>query len=211
LAESPSIKSLHPLRTLISAGAPLPKDYAQVFHHKFKIYVHNFYGSSETGGICYDRIGEAGISGQSVGTPLDGVTVSITEHGQISVYSQAVTTGNGEYVLEDFGELSEKNELRITGRLEDWINTGGKKIRPQEITSKIMTLPGVTDAWTGKVIYGSREWAKAVVTGDTDAETLRKQLSEIFPQWKVPREIRVIESLPRTTRGKLDRKRLANL
>src|SRR5262249_45905426 len=43
------------LRLCISAGAPLPVLVAKKFQQKFQLPIHSFYGSSECGGICYDR------------------------------------------------------------------------------------------------------------------------------------------------------------
>ena len=60
---------------MISAGAPLSAEVAQQFYRRYGIKIHNFYGSSETGGICYDRTGNATLSGRSVGKPLSGVMV----------------------------------------------------------------------------------------------------------------------------------------
>ena len=51
---------------MISAGAVLPPAVAQAFFERFGVKIHNFYGSSETGGICYDRTGSASLSGRSV-------------------------------------------------------------------------------------------------------------------------------------------------
>src|SRR5690606_31117850 len=55
LADTPSLKTLKPLRLVISAGAVLDPEIARRFHRKFDLKIHNFYGSSETGGIAYDR------------------------------------------------------------------------------------------------------------------------------------------------------------
>jgi long-chain acyl-CoA synthetase len=64
------------LRLTISAGAPLPPATARRFREVHGRPVHVFYGSSETGGICFDREGDAGERG-SVGTPVDGVTIHL--------------------------------------------------------------------------------------------------------------------------------------
>ena len=64
------------LRLVISAGAPLRPDTAEAFRHRFGQGVHVFYGSSETGGITYDRLGDAAERG-TLGTPVDGVSISL--------------------------------------------------------------------------------------------------------------------------------------
>ena len=65
------------IRLVISAGAVLPAHIATRFREMFGQPVHVFYGSSECGGICYDRAGDAAERG-TVGTPVDGVRVSLT-------------------------------------------------------------------------------------------------------------------------------------
>lgn len=64
------------LRLTISAGAPLPPETARRFRQVHGRQVHVFYGSSETGGICFDREGSAGERG-SVGSPVEGVTLRL--------------------------------------------------------------------------------------------------------------------------------------
>ena len=69
---------LRSLRRVISAGAPLRRDVAAAFSEKFGRPVQNFYGSSETGGICFDRTGEATATGRSVGHPSKAWTCGWT-------------------------------------------------------------------------------------------------------------------------------------
>ena len=64
-AEIPA-EQLASVRTVISAGAPLAAEVARRFMHG-SARIHSFYGSSETGGIAFDRTGEASLTGRSVG------------------------------------------------------------------------------------------------------------------------------------------------
>ena len=78
------------LRTVISAGAPLAAEVAVAFHARFGRKVHSFYGSSETGGITYDRTGDAALTGRSVGTSLPGVRLMLGRGGRFTVDGAAV-------------------------------------------------------------------------------------------------------------------------
>ena len=72
---------------MISAGAPLPPETARRFRERFGVPVQTFYGSSESGGITFDRRGDAAERG-TVGTPIDGVEIDLD--GGLRVRSPAV-------------------------------------------------------------------------------------------------------------------------
>ena len=65
------------VRLVVSAGATLPPAVASQFRRTYGQAIHTFYGSSECGGICYDRTGEAAERG-TVGTPVRDVRLSFT-------------------------------------------------------------------------------------------------------------------------------------
>jgi long-chain acyl-CoA synthetase len=133
------------LRTVISAGAVLTPAVAQAFFARYGIKIHNFYGSSETGGICYDRTGSASLTGRSVGKPLAGVSVTV-KAGRVTVESPAVAARGGRWRLGDFGEWNGRGELVLLGRAGQGANIGGKKVHPLEVERVLRALPGVTDA-----------------------------------------------------------------
>jgi long-chain acyl-CoA synthetase len=194
---------LDSLRTAISAGAMLPPVVATAFHERFGLKIHNFYGSSETGGICYDRTGNASLSGRSVGKPMDGVTV-IVKARRVTVASASVATQGGRFRLDDFGEWTTRGELKLLGRVSQGANIGGKKVHPLEIERALRSLPGVTDAqvwlWQGT----DRDvLAAAVETAKPRAE-IEQALAARFPAWKLPRAYVVTAEFPRTPRGKVD-------
>jgi long-chain acyl-CoA synthetase len=116
---------LSSLRTVISAGAAVAPEIAETFHAKFGRPVNSFYGSSETGGITYDRTGDAARTGRSVGKPLPGVQLIIERGGRFSVESAAVFTlgnrrcnraGIGVHRPADVGALTPDGELVLLGR-----------------------------------------------------------------------------------------------
>ena len=73
-----------PLRLCISAGAPLAPEISREFHRRFGLKIHSFYGSSECGGIAYDRDDEAAKPYGFAGTPLAGVEVVKIDANRIS-------------------------------------------------------------------------------------------------------------------------------
>jgi len=195
--------TLAPLRTAISAGAALAPAVAQAFHERFGRKIHNFYGASETGGICYDRTGAASLSGRSVGTPMDGVKVTVKAR-RVTVASAAVATRAGRWRLGDYGEWNARGELALLGRVGQGANIGGKKVHPLEIERVLRALPGVTDVsvWLAQN-DGRDSLAAAIETAHSQAH-IEKALAEHLPAWKLPKHYILLREFPRTARGKVD-------
>jgi acyl-coenzyme A synthetase/AMP-(fatty) acid ligase len=201
-------------RLAISAGAMLSPSIAQEFHQRFGLKLHNFYGSSETGGICYDRTGAATLSGRSVGKPLQGVTVSIGAGGKVKVRSRAVVTGRKasgacSRILEDLGEWTKQKELRLLGRAQPMANVAGRKVNPLEVEQLLRGMPGVNEAWVGVFQdRRGRDYLGAAVETEQAGPVVQRNLEKLLPTWKWPRAYTVKKILPRTERGKLDRVKL---
>jgi len=208
LAETTDGNSLGNLRLAISAGTPLPVEVAQAFQHRFGIKIHNFYGSSETGGICYDQTGLAASAGQSVGRPLPGVRV-ILRHGRVQVRSGAVATKGGRHLLPDCGRWNEEGELILTGRIGRLANLAGRKVAPAETETFLRALPGVTDAWCGVGARAGRDFLAAAVETKSSVRELKQALAVHLPAWKLPRVWIALPQFPRTARGKTDTRELA--
>ena len=195
--------TLAPLRTAISAGAALAPSVAQAFHERFGRKIHNFYGASETGGICYDRTGAASLSGRSVGTPMDGVKVTVKAR-RVTVASAAVATRAGRWRLGDYGEWNERGELALLGRAGQGANIGGKKVHPLEIERVLRTLPGVTDASVWLAQENGRDLLAAAVETSQAQAQIEQALAAHLPAWKLPKHFLVMREFPRTARGKVD-------
>ncbi len=214
------------LRKVITAGAPLKPETAGRFREIFGQPIHVFYGASEVGGICYDRQGGAGERG-TLGTPLDGVEILLapesgldTGQGIVEVLSPAAavgyipngdeTLGGGRYLTSDIGSFRD-GELRLLGRVDTIVNVRGKKVDPREIETVLNGLNGVDDS----VVMGiqdpsmSGESLGAIVAGDDtmpQVDGIRDSCRQHLASHKVPRQILRVEALPRTSRGKIDRK-----
>ena len=200
---------LQTLRRVVSAGAPLRPEVAVAFRARFRLSIQNFYGSSETGGISFDRTGEATLTGRSVGAPLDGVAVSFDSENRVTVRSPAVVAG-GEYTLADLGFLSDTGELTLNGRVTTLANIGGKKVSPLEVERTLRSLAGVSDAWVGVRTRetGGGDFLLAAVETVRPSSEIRHELATRLPLWQIPRSLWVTPHLPRTVRGKIDRQQL---
>jgi long-chain acyl-CoA synthetase len=197
------------LRTVISAGAPLTSEVAKKFHEKFGRKIHSFYGSSETGGITYDRTGDAALTGRSVGRPLRGVTLRMRRGNAFTVESAAVT-GVGRFRPADRGRLNERGELVLLGRAGRFAKIGGRRLELGEVEHALRQLNGVADAFVAVHAQRGEALVAAVISVRPTAE-LRTELRERLASWKVPRRVVALPEFPLTPRGKTDTRRLGAL
>jgi long-chain acyl-CoA synthetase len=216
------------VRLVISAGAPLPPETARLFRERFGQPVHVFYGASECGGITFDRRGDAAERG-SVGTPLEGVRLAIDEEsGRVAVFSAAVAEGyfpeaspelgDGRFLTGDLGRF-DGAELRLLGRADDLVLVKGKNVNPREVEAVIAQLPGVAEVCVLGIAAadGLERTLRAVVVprGEAplavDREEVVAHCRAHLAEHKVPRSVVMVDALPRTERGKLDRQALTAL
>jgi long-chain acyl-CoA synthetase len=223
--EMENAPALAKLRLCISAGAPLPLEVARKFRKKFQSAIHSFYGSSECGGICYDRearLEEPGF----VGPPMEGVKLELLEPGapasRIRVRSAATgdgyfpepddeKLGGGFFIPDDLLSASDSG-FRIVGRISDIINVAGKKVNPAEVEAELLRCPGVRAA----VVFGresplrNEEVAACVAAGVGLRETdLLEFCRERLSGWQVPKRIFFVDEIPVNERGKVSRRELA--
>ena len=201
--------ALASLRLVISAGAPLPAPEAMAFAETFGRRVHGFYGASETGGICYDRTGEATLTGRSVGTPLVGVRLHFGRGRRFAVKSAAVM-GRGVYSPRDLAEIGAGGELVLLGRTGRGVKIAGRRLDLAEIEAALRNVPAVRDAYVSAHPSRADALAAAVATELTVGE-LRVELGRRVAAWKIPERWVVLGEFPITARGKTDTRRLKTL
>lgn len=202
-------EQLRTLRLVVSAGAPLAADVAAEFLGKYGRRVHAFYGTSETGGICFDRSGGAtlaGTGGVAVGAPLEGVRLSWRRGGRFFVESAAVG-GSGKFSPPDRAEVNAQGEVTLLGRAGRVVKIGGRRLELGEIEAAVKALPGVREAWAAA--HPERVDALAiVVAGEADVAGLKAGLRAKLAPWKVPERWVMVREFPLTARGKTDTRAL---
>lgn len=170
------------------------------------------YGSTETGsGVVYD------------GRPLDGVEIKIAPDGEILVrgpmlmrcYRDGTTSidDGGWLHTDDEGMLLPDGRLHVVGRRGDVIVTGGQKVWPEAVER---ALEDVVDRNETCVLgLTDEEWGERVVLVSTrrglDLGLIRSTVRSVLPPYCAPREIRVVEAIPRTASGKVRRTELRSL
>ena len=114
----------------------------------------------------------------------------------------------------DLGRLDDENFLYITGRKKAVINVGGFKVSPAEVEEVLYQMEGVLGACVVAVPHP--EWGSAVIAfvvprdGQSLSEReLRRHVVARLPRYMIPARMAIIRELPRTSTGKIDRRRLA--
>jgi long-chain acyl-CoA synthetase len=226
--------TLPTLRFITSSSAPLTIEEWRRFEARFGIPVAQGYGSSETGWIAAIPGEERRLG--TVGRPLayhrlaivdgDGAPLPPGETGQIEIGGDAAhgyryladdgsvkVNGRGRIRTGDLGCLDATGFLSVTGREKDLIIRGGVNISPVEIDSFLMQHPELIEVATVGVpdaIYGEEVVSYVVVRpgATVDAGELLRYCSDGLPALKAPKQIVLSRSLPKTERGKLNRRAL---
>ena len=171
------------------------------------------YGMSETcGGCVYD------------GVPLDGVGADLDADGTVLIGGPTLFAGywgrpdltaaafdpGGRLVTCDRGSFDDRGRLRILGRVDDVIVTGGEKVAPAQVEDALMLLPAVA----GAVVVGvpDPQWGERVVAVVVPSagsrvvlDQVRQALVGALPAPALPRQLLVVTGLPLLASGKPDR------
>jgi long-chain acyl-CoA synthetase len=206
-------------RLAISAGAPLPLSLEQEIFEKRALKLHNFYGSSECGGIAYDRSQSPRTDGSLAGSAIDNVRLSLSENRTLIVESHAVgetywpyadaSLREGRFETTDLAEIRDGN-VYLRGRLTDLLNIAGRKASPDTIESALRAHPRVIDC----VVFGipdlNHDRTEVIVAAARTAtpipiSDLTSFLSDKIPTWQIPRHWWFTNELQPNTRGKISR------
>jgi O-succinylbenzoic acid--CoA ligase len=189
------------------------------------------YGSTETCAmITANRINKYSTDLESSGQPLKNIEIRITKSddnsnlGQIEVNSKSLFKGylnkyietdqafNGEfYQTNDIGFLTPDGSLNIVGRKDDVIISGGKKIIPAEVEEYLTRLENVNETHVFGIKdsrWGQKLCAAVVLKNDLDETEIKRELKKLLPSFKVPKDIYIVESIPRNKIGKIDKNKL---
>ncbi|WP_243838782.1 AMP-binding protein [Aeromicrobium yanjiei] len=214
LVESGSVDVLRSLDALLIGGAAAPQDLLDALEG---VNVVRTYGMSETcGGCVYD------------GVPLDGVQMRVDETGQVLLagpvlfdgYADPAATAavlrDGWFATADLGEIVD-GRLRVTGRSDDVVISGGVNIALPAVTRALREVDGVRDA----IALGAadEEWGARVVAYVVPADAvcldglrldaLRDAVQERgLPRSWAPRDVVLLDELPLLPGGKVDRRAL---
>ena len=222
------------LRYCFCSSAPLRADTWNRFHERFGLCVRQLYGTTETGTIALnlDEPPEAYI--ESVGRPIDGVSVEIfskekqplgaEEVDEIGIKSPAATSEypglmeesrqafrGGYFFPGDIGRKDFDGRVYLLGRKSFFINRGGYKVNPYELEELIDLHPKVRESVVVGVEtrYGD-EIVKAIVvpSGDCEEREIVEHCRGKVADFKIPSVVEFRSELPKSVTGKVQRKGL---
>jgi long-chain acyl-CoA synthetase len=172
----------------------------------------------------------------SVGIPIPGVEIRIVDaqgrelprgsEGELCVRGDNVMLGywnDPEHSAQalrpeglrtgDLGRMDADGFIHLTGRQSEMIKSGAHRISPREIEEVIETLPGVTEVAAVGVpdpLLGEAIVAFVVLAPGAalDSRRVLHHCHGRLPRFKLPREVRLVDGLPHTATGKLQRRAL---
>src|SRR5882724_12012273 len=147
-------------------------------------------------------VGEVSIKGPNVFGGYEG-----------NAEANAESFSNGWFRTGDQGYLDTEGYLVLVGRLKELINRGGEKISPREIDEALLTHPAIAEAVCFGIadrVYGEEVAAAVVLKGEATESDLISHCRSSLADFKCPTTIYIIESIPRTATGKIQRRNVAS-
>jgi fatty-acyl-CoA synthase len=208
-------------------------DVVTAFMDEFGDVIVNNYNATEAGLIASATPEDLRAAPDTAGKPAPGTEIRILnkdfeqvstgEVGQIYVRSgtlfEGYTSGStkdfheGFMASGDMGYLDEHGRLFVVGRDDEMIVSGGENVYPIEVEKTLAAHPEVAEATVLGVDdeqYGQRLAAFVVLTAGASAtpDSLKQHVRQNLANYKVPREILVLDELPRSSTGKILRNEL---
>ena len=239
LAGLPDGRQLTSLDTVLTTSDPLPRDVAdrwlRLLPHARLI---NSYGLTEVGAATVWEVTPDGPV--TVGGPIDGVRIQVVSSsgppsppgctGEIWISGVGVMSGyldrdthgslverdlDGEirtwYRTGDRGRFDLRGRLVVVGRADNQLKVRGSRIDPVEIEAVIRSVTGAADA----AVYVRDDVLGAVLVGSSasalNQRSVQRSLAGTLPPTHIPTHVQVVDELPRTPTGKLDRSALLSV
>jgi fatty-acyl-CoA synthase len=221
---------LSSMRILMASGSALSLDLKKAAADLFGDVIYDLYGSTEAGWVAIATPEDIATKPRSVGRPVDGIEVAVfdsagrrlgtDEVGEIYVRSgvlfEGYTSGDskgereGFLSIGDLGRIDADGHLYIESRSDDMVVVGGENVYPIEVEEVIeaidgvseVTVLGVPDPEFGHVLA-------AFVVGTVEPAAILQACRAELASYKVPRHVKVMDELPRTSTGKVLKRDLA--
>lgn len=225
------------LRFIRSCSAPLSPVTMKELEERFGVPVLEAYGMTEASHqMSSNPLPPAARRPGSVGVGT-GVQIAIMDEaghllasgaqGEVVIKGPNVISGyednplanassftNGWFRTGDEGIIDGQNYLSLVARIKELINRSGEKISPVEIDEVLLSHPAVAEAVAfaaPSATHGEEPAAAVVLSGTASEQELVKYCRERLADFKVPRSIYIVQQIPRTATGKVQRRAVAEL
>ena len=208
------------VHTCYSGSAALPEETLRRWEQAVGAPVYEGYGQTEAGPVLtFNAVGKPRKAG-SVGIPVPDTEVRIVE-GEVVARGPQIMQGyrnrpqetaealrDGWLHTGDMGEIDADGYLFIRGRKKDMAIVGGYNVYPREVEEVLISHPAVAeaavvggpDAYRGECLH-----AYVAVRSAVSTESLIAYCKERLAPYKIPATLEVLEALPKTSVGKLDK------
>jgi len=227
---------LGPVRLVLSGSAPLSPELTAAFTERTGLEIHQGYGLTEAAPVVTWTQGGDEHDPRSVGAPLPGIELKLVEAdgyasdeddaGQIVIRGANLFSGywpdgadgpdqEGWFATGDVGYLDDRGELHLVDRVKDLIIVSGFNVYPVEVEEVIAELSdvagvavvGVPNEITGEAVVAYVRPAPGV-NAETLADQVREHCARRLARFKQPDAVHVVEALPYTATGKVQKGRL---
>jgi amino acid adenylation domain-containing protein len=194
-----TIAEVDPRAGALELGQPLPGERLHVLDADLRPLPLGAEGELYLGGV--------GLARGYLGAPMATAAAFIPDPFSGEAGARLYRTGDRVLLHLD-------GRLEYRGRVDQQLKIRGHRIEPAEIEAALVAQPGVEAAAVVAVGEGAhrRLFAAVVVRNDgPSGPELRRSLAAQLPEYLVPAEVRVVDALPQTSSGKLDRRSVMNL
>jgi long-chain acyl-CoA synthetase len=226
------------VRLVLSGSAPLSTEVIEEFSSRTGIPLHQGYGLTEASPIVTSTLRSASLQNGSVGAALDGIEIRLVDEagavplgddpGEIQIKGANLFSGywpdgadgpdaQGWWSTGDVGFLDASGDLFLVDRVKELVIVSGFNVYPIEVEEVIGETPGVTEVAVIGVedpTSGEAVVAYVVAPGLDAAEVVtavREHCATRLARFKQPHRVEVVDELPLTVTGKVQKGRLRGL
>ncbi|GAA4094487.1 AMP-binding protein [Nocardioides kongjuensis] len=218
--------SLRSLRFVSASGSRMRPQSVIAFMDRFGDLVHNSYNATEAGQISVAQPADLRHAPDTAGKAVRGTLLRVVDDAGRDVGTDVVgrilvrgaspfdgyTAGaskefvDGYMVSGDVGRLDAEGRLYVVGRDDDMIVSGGENVYPIEVEKVLGAHPAVREVVVIGVddeAFGQRLAAYVALSGAATPDELKGHVKSQLAGYKVPREVVVLDTLPRNASGKI--------
>ena len=227
---------LGPVRLVLSGSAPLSPELTDAFSSRTGVAVHQGYGLTEAAPVVTSTLCSKNPTPRSVGAALPGIEIRLVDEtgrepadedgGEIHIRGDNLFSGywpdgadgpgeEGWWATGDVGYLDPSGDLYLVDRVKELVIVSGFNVYPSEVEDVIAELPevaeaaviGVDDPETGEAVVA---YVRLTPAGASNGlvDVVRRHCEERLAPFKQPSVIHVVQELPYTVTGKVQKGRL---